>query len=134
MADDPIYLVPHRTGPRIFRSLSSYLQEVACYGPPLASASLPTKLVTAKAAEKKASEKKASEEKKKKEQQWIEIELVGEDGKRLPVSYRYVLEFPDGTKREGLLRDGKVRYADPVLEPGQSCKLTFPDLDMEYWE
>jgi hypothetical protein len=132
MADDPAYQVPYRGAPRVYRSLSGYLQSVAHYGPPLAPSALPSKVAAAKAAAAKAEAAKQQREETAQKKTWIEIELVGEDGTTPIPGKRYVLELPDGTKRQGSLDfSGRARIAD--LEPGATCKLTFPDLDQDAW-
>lgn len=61
---------------------------------------------------------------------WLEIVLVGEDGKGLP-GERYTVVLPDGTLRTGFLdEDGRARFEDLVLG---NCKVSFPDLDSEAW-
>ena len=77
--------------------------------------------------DKQKDSKKDDEEEKKKS--WIEVELVGEDGKPIP-GERYKITLPDGkTAAEGTLdQKGFVRVEG--FEPGQ-CKVTFPDLDKE---
>lgn len=66
-----------------------------------------------------------------KETSWIEVELVGEDGKPIP-GERYRVTLPDGSVAEGSLdQNGMARVEG--FEPG-SCKVTFPDLDQDAWE
>jgi len=62
---------------------------------------------------------------------WIEIELVGEDDKPIPKE-KYVIELPDGAKKEGVLDDeGKARVEE--IE-NKNCRVSFPDMDQEAWE
>jgi hypothetical protein len=63
---------------------------------------------------------------------WLLIELVGEDDAPIP-GERYVVELPDGTKREGAL-DAHGRAVILDIEKPGSCKVSFPDLDKEAWE
>src|SRR6188768_617240 len=126
MPDDRSYLVPRRTAPRVYTSLSGYLQSIANYSPPLAKGSLPSKAAAAAPA-------KAAAEEKKKETTYIEVQLVGQDGKTPVYGEPYVLTLPDGTKKEGRLDgSGKIRVAN--LEKGKKCKISFPELDAEAWE
>jgi len=70
---------------------------------------------------------KPSSEKKN----WVEIELVGEDGS--PVAgERYRIELPDGSVAEGSL-DGNGRARIDGIDPG-TCTITFPNLDKDAWE
>lgn len=59
---------------------------------------------------------------------WIEVSLADQDGH--PFDTRYVLELPDGKKREGQSAGGVIR-ADGI-DPG-SCRLSLPDLDAPAW-
>jgi phage protein D len=62
---------------------------------------------------------------------WIEIRLIGEDGK--PMSdVRYKLKLPDGDEREGTLDESGIIRAEGI--DAGSCELTFPDLDSDAWE
>jgi hypothetical protein len=62
---------------------------------------------------------------------WIEIALVGQDGKPVPDA-RYTIFLADGTKVEGNLDgDGKARVDH--IDPGTSV-VTFPDLDKGAWK
>jgi len=73
----------------------------------------------------------ASEENKDKTH-WIEIALVGEDGKPLP-GEPYRITLPDGsTVADGTL-DEKGRARVEKIDSG-TCKVTFPNLDKEAWE
>jgi hypothetical protein len=63
---------------------------------------------------------------------WIEIEMVGEDGK--PVAgekYRVIL--PDGTTVDEGTLDEKGYVKISGFEPG-SCKISFPNLDAKAWD
>ncbi|KYF84294.1 hypothetical protein BE17_36785 [Sorangium cellulosum] len=62
---------------------------------------------------------------------WIEIQLIGEDGRGIP-GERYRITGPDGSVREGAL-DGQGLARVEGIEPGQ-CEVTFPALDEEAWE
>ena len=71
------------------------------------------------------------EEKQKDKDAWIEIILVGEDGKPIP-NERYKITSPTGEIQEGRLNEhGQAGYYK--IEPG-NCKVTFPDLDKDAWE
>lgn len=62
---------------------------------------------------------------------WIEIQLLGEDGKPI-AGERYRIELPDGALQEGTLdSQGIARVSD--IESGD-CRITFPDLDEDAWE
>jgi hypothetical protein len=57
---------------------------------------------------------------------FVAVEMKDEDGN--PLAYaRYVVEMPDGSKREGRLNENGYVRIDGV-SPGQ-CKVTFPDYD-----
>lgn len=72
-----------------------------------------------------------TDEDKKKKNSWIEIEMVGEDGKPYPgESFR--LRFPDGSITGGTL-DEKGFARVQGIEPG-SVEITFPNLDKEAWD
>jgi hypothetical protein len=59
------------------------------------------------------------------EKTWIEIELLGLDGKPIPHE-KYKITLPDGSTRSGDLDgDGAAREGD--VDPGM-CQVTFPDL------
>ena len=59
------------------------------------------------------------------EQDWIEIELVDEEGNPVPDEL-YRITLPDGVTAQGRLgSDGKVRITD--MDPG-TCQITFPHL------
>ncbi|WP_437516395.1 carboxypeptidase regulatory-like domain-containing protein [Sorangium sp. So ce1099] len=61
---------------------------------------------------------------------WIEIQLLGEDGRGIP-GERYRITGPDGSVREGAL-DGQGLARVEGIVPGQ-CEVTFPALDEEAW-
>jgi hypothetical protein len=62
---------------------------------------------------------------------WIEIELVGEDGKPIP-GVRYTITPRGGAPRSGVLdASGRARLVG--LKPGD-CDITFPDLDADAWQ
>ena len=65
---------------------------------------------------------------------WIEIELVDEEGGPIPYE-RYEITAPDGeTIIKGALdRHGRAHRVVPGA-PGEICKITFPELDLEAWE
>ncbi|MEZ5428578.1 MAG: hypothetical protein R2747_20195 [Pyrinomonadaceae bacterium] len=69
--------------------------------------------------------------KDEKHRHWIEIELVGEDGRPVP-DEKYRVVMPDGSLKEGKLdQNGWARVeSDP---PGE-CEVTFPERDKEAWE
>jgi hypothetical protein len=121
MADETRYLVPTQTAPRVYPTLSGYLNSIALHGPPTKPGSLPSKLQAAKAAAAKAEQAK-----KEKEKTWIEIVLV--DALDQPVAgKKYSVELPDGSKKEGTLDDqGKAKLEN--LDPGM-CKISFPEIE-----
>lgn len=62
---------------------------------------------------------------------WIEVVLVGEDGKGIPG------EPVEVTTAEGTFTgttDDKGLYRRDGIEPGQQCDITFPRLDKDAWE
>ena len=61
---------------------------------------------------------------------WIEIHLIGEDGRPIP-GEAYRIELPDGSVRDGRLdADGLSRVDDVDLG---TCLVTFPNLGKEAW-
>jgi|ERR1051325_182049 hypothetical protein len=70
-------------------------------------------------------------EEQKKEKSWIEIELVGEDGKGI-AGEPYKITMPDGTVHRGTLDDKGCARVEG-MDPG-TCKVTFPELDKDAWE
>ncbi len=64
------------------------------------------------------------------EKTWIEIELLGEDGKGI-ASEKYRVELPDGSVREGALDSRGFARVDGI-DPG-TCSVTFPALDKDAW-
>jgi hypothetical protein len=75
--------------------------------------------------------KPPEDEDEKEEKSWIEIELVGEDGKGIP-GEQYRITMPDGTVHNGTL-DEKGCARVEGMDPG-TCKVTFPELDKDAWE
>ncbi|MBX9601184.1 MAG: hypothetical protein K2X35_09270 [Bryobacteraceae bacterium] len=63
---------------------------------------------------------------------WIEIQLIGEDGKPLPWE-EYRVELPDGKVVKGFLDENGTARIEHISTPG-SCKVSFEDLDQEAWE
>lgn len=62
---------------------------------------------------------------------WIEIELIGEDGKPCPHE-KYQVKLPDGSLSEGNLdRNG---WAQIESYPTGDCEVTFPKLDENAWD
>jgi uncharacterized Zn-binding protein involved in type VI secretion len=75
---------------------------------------------------------KARTSEKGKPLHFVEFQLLGEDGKGVPLQ-RYVVTLPDGTVKEGVTGlNGQIRYEG--LESSGTCKITFPDLDQDAWE
>ncbi|PYS40769.1 MAG: hypothetical protein DMG14_09475 [Acidobacteria bacterium] len=70
-------------------------------------------------------------DKKDKKLSWVEIELVDGEGKPIP-SEKYLLELPDGKKREGML-DSEGRARVDGIDPG-TCKVSFPNRDAKDWK
>jgi hypothetical protein len=62
---------------------------------------------------------------------WIEIQLIGEDGKPIP-SERYRIQLPNGRIEEGQL-DGNGMARVDNINPAGACKVSFPELDSEAW-
>lgn len=60
---------------------------------------------------------------------WIEIELIGEDGKPVPWQ-RFRAVLPSGETVEGALDDNGYARIDRQAQAGD-CLVTFPDLDTE---
>jgi hypothetical protein len=72
----------------------------------------------------------ADDPREEKALEWIEIELVDEDGE--PVgNQRYRVELPDGSIREGRLNARGFVRIDRV-DPG-TCKVMFPDHHKSSW-
>lgn len=62
---------------------------------------------------------------------WIEIELVGEDGKAIAdETYRLIL--PDGSERQGKTNTLGLIREDGI--PEGICRISFTKLDKEAWE
>lgn len=72
-----------------------------------------------------------TEEEAAQKNSWIEVELVGEDGKPRP-GERYQITLPDDTVATGTLDDKGLARVEG-FEPG-TCKIAFPDLDKDAWE
>ncbi|MFN3322424.1 MAG: type VI secretion system Vgr family protein [Bryobacteraceae bacterium] len=62
---------------------------------------------------------------------FIEIKLVGEDGKPIP-GEPYRITLPDGKVADGTLDENGYAKVENI-DPG-SCKITFPNLDKDAWE
>ncbi len=62
---------------------------------------------------------------------WIAIELVDENGKRVPYE-DYRITLPDGTPFEGSL-DDKGRARITGIDSG-NCKVSFPKRDAKDWK
>lgn len=62
---------------------------------------------------------------------WVGIQLVDEDGEPVPYK-RYVIELPDGSKREGMLDDKGIARINDV-DPG-TCQVSFPQFDASEWK
>jgi type VI secretion system secreted protein VgrG len=72
-----------------------------------------------------------SAEENKDKTHWVEIQVVGEDGKPVP-GVRYRVTLPDGqTLAEGSTDDKGAARVE-AIDAG-NCKVTFPDLDKEAW-
>lgn len=62
---------------------------------------------------------------------WIEIQLVDEDGQGIP-GQRYVIVAPDGVEWRGFTDSLGVARLSRI--PAGACTVSFPDLDAEAWE
>jgi hypothetical protein len=62
---------------------------------------------------------------------WIEIELIGEDGKGVP-DQAYVIVAPDGKEYPGCTDARGYGRLDGI--PGGNCKVSFTELDQDAWE
>jgi hypothetical protein len=83
-------------------------------------------------AEKPAPAKAGPKKGQEKPVYFLEFELVGEDGKGIPLE-KYRVTLPDGSVREGVTGfGGGVRIGG--LESQSSCKISFPGLDQDCWE
>lgn len=63
---------------------------------------------------------------------WLELELIGEDGKPVPsVAYRVLL--PSGEIARGFLDSNGYARLEGIPAQGE-CKISFPGLDGDAWE
>ena len=63
---------------------------------------------------------------------WVEIELIGEDGKPIP-GEAYRVTLPNGDVARGYLdQEGRAKVEN-IEDPG-ACQIAFPDLDAEAWD
>jgi hypothetical protein len=103
-------------GDTYFSSLQTTVQTAAA-----ASTQQTTPLQDEEAAQAQQQNAPAADEK-----HWIEIELIGEDGK--PVAGEsYFVELPDGSSISGRT-DGQGRARIDGVDPG-TAKVSFPDMD-----
>jgi hypothetical protein len=73
-----------------------------------------------------------AKEEEETESHWIEIELVGDDDKPIPME-PYCITLPDGVEVHGYLdREGRARVTG--IPQGGNCKVSFTELDTEAWE
>jgi uncharacterized protein (DUF2345 family) len=72
-----------------------------------------------------------SEEEKQEKTDWIEIELLDEEGNGV-AGEKYEIELPDGSLAKGTL-DGNGFARVEGVKPGE-CKVSFPELDESAWE
>lgn len=75
--------------------------------------------------------KDQSEEEKEEKTDWVEIELLDEEGNGVS-GEKYEIELPDGSLAKGTLDGSGFARVDGV-KPGE-CKVTFPELDESAWE
>lgn len=68
----------------------------------------------------------------KKPQHWVEIELVGEDGKPIPWEL-YSVVLPTGQTVAGYLDNKGYARIGSIEKPG-TCKISFPNLDKDAFE
>lgn len=69
--------------------------------------------------------------KAEKHRHWVEIELIGQDGKPIP-NEKYKVVLPDEIIKEGNLdQNGWARFE---CDPAGDCEVTFPEMDWEAWE
>ena len=61
---------------------------------------------------------------------WVEIELVDDDGKPVP-GEEYKIELPDGSVQTGTLDENGLARYDAIVS-GQ-CKITFPNYHHKEW-
>ncbi|MBL8241362.1 MAG: hypothetical protein JNM66_28315 [Bryobacterales bacterium] len=62
---------------------------------------------------------------------WLELELIGEDGKPIPFA-QYRVRLPDGALVEGYLNSNGFSRLDGLTIPG-SCAVCFPEFDLDAW-
>ncbi|HVC61001.1 MAG TPA: hypothetical protein VND19_11660 [Acetobacteraceae bacterium] len=62
---------------------------------------------------------------------WIEIELIGEDGKGVP-DQAYLIVTPDGAEHRGRTDARGWGRLDGI--PGGTCRISFTELDKDAWE
>jgi hypothetical protein len=61
---------------------------------------------------------------------WIEVQLVGEDGKPIH-GEAWTITIPGGKAFQGTLDASGVARVDGI--PAGTCQVTFPKLDKEAW-
>jgi hypothetical protein len=61
---------------------------------------------------------------------WIEIQLIGEDGKGI-AGEAYEIRLPGGTIVSGTLDDGGVARVENIA--AGTCQVSFPNLDQDAW-
>ena len=62
---------------------------------------------------------------------WIEIAMVGEDGRPVPW-IEYLILLPNGERVKGYLdKNGWARIDN--IRPAGKCQISFPSLDEEAW-
>ena len=61
---------------------------------------------------------------------WIEIQLVGEDGKGI-AGEAYEIRLPGGTILTGTLDDDGMARVDGI--PAGTCQVSFTNLDQDAW-
>jgi len=61
---------------------------------------------------------------------WIEIQLLGEDGKGI-AGEAYEIHLPGGTVLTGTLDDDGLARVDGI--PAGTCQVSFPNLDKDAW-
>ena len=63
---------------------------------------------------------------------WLEIELVGDDGKPIP-GEEYLVILPDGKPVPGFLDEDGYARLDGLPAAG-TCRIQFPKLDRDAWD